>query len=61
MALADKANQFVDGHKPWEKIKQADAQKEVQQICTQALNLFKVLTIYLKPVLPTIAEAVEEF
>tara|TARA_R110002110_G_scaffold166602_2_gene367340 strand:+ start:94166 stop:96238 length:2073 start_codon:yes stop_codon:yes gene_type:complete len=61
MKLADKANQFVDGHKPWEKIKQADAQEEVQQICTQALNLFKILTIYLKPVLPTIAEAVEEF
>lgn len=61
MKLADKANQFVDAHKPWEKIKQANAQQEVQRVCTQALNLFRVLSIYLKPVIPSVVEAVEQF
>lgn len=61
MKLADKANQFVDSHKPWEKIKQPEQQDEVQKICTQALNFFRALTLYLKPVLPTVASAVEQF
>jgi len=61
MKLADKANQFVDSHKPWEKIKQPESQADVQKVCTQALNFFRVLTVYLKPVLPTIATAVEAF
>lgn len=61
MKLADKANQFFDSHKPWEKIKQKDSQTEVQQVCTQALNFFRVLTVYLKPVLPKMAESIEEF
>ena len=58
MTLADKANQYVDAAEPWVLIKQEDQRTEVQAICTQGLNLFRQLAVYLKPVLPaTIAEA----
>jgi methionyl-tRNA synthetase len=61
MALADLANQFVDQNKPWELIKNQDNQQKVQAVCTQAINLFRILTIYLKPVLPKVAANVEKF
>jgi methionyl-tRNA synthetase len=58
MTLADKANQYVDAAEPWVLIKQAEKRDEVQAICTQGLNLFRQLAVYLKPVLPeTIAQA----
>lgn len=58
MALADKANQYVDTAAPWVLIKQENKRDEVQAICTQGLNLFRQLAIYLKPVLPeTVAQA----
>lgn len=58
MALADKANQYVDAAAPWVLIKQENKRDEVQAICTQGLNLFRQLAIYLKPVLPeTVAQA----
>lgn len=61
MALADKANQYIDHHKPWAMAK-VDAQlADVQPICTQGLNLFRVLSIYLKPILPNIVKEVETF
>ena len=56
MALADKANPFVENNKPWELRKDpADAQ-QLQDVCTIALNLFRQLAIYLTPVLPKLAE-----
>ncbi len=61
MALADRANQYVDAAKPWVLSKQPDKLDEVQQICTQGLNLFRVLAIFLKPVLPAMAEKTEAF
>ncbi len=61
MGLADLANQFVDENKPWELIKKPENHEKVQLVCTQALNLFRLLTIYLKPVLPAVAEKVEAF
>ncbi len=61
MALADKANQYIDHHKPWALVKEGTDLASVQAICTQGLNLFRVLTTYLKPVLPKIAEQVEAF
>ncbi len=61
MGLADKANQYIDGARPWVLIKQPEHQAEVQDICTQGLNLFRLLIIYLKPVLPIIAEKAETF
>ncbi len=61
MSLADLANQFVDENKPWELTKKPENHEKVQLVCTQALNLFRLLTIYLKPVLPAVAEKVEAF
>jgi methionyl-tRNA synthetase len=55
MALCDRANQYVDSRKPWMLAKDAKNAAEVQSVCTQALNLFRVLMIYLGPVLPTMA------
>lgn len=61
MALADKANQYVDEKKPWLMIKDPANKLEVQHTCTMGLNLFRILMIYLKPVLPHTAIQVEHF
>ncbi len=61
MDLADLANQYIDAEKPWVKIKQPEQANEVQAICSMGLNLFKILTIYLKPILPHFAADVEAF
>ena len=61
MALADKANQYIDQRKPWTLAKLPAAAAEVQQICTLGLNLFRCLMIYLKPVLPVMAGKAEAF
>lgn len=61
MQLADLANQFVDQHQPWALAKDETKLAEVQLICTQALNLFKILLIFLKPVLPHLAKQAEAF
>ena len=61
MALADRANQYIDQHKPWVLIKETGREAEVQAVCSTGLNLFRVLVAYLKPVLPKLAEAAEDF
>jgi methionyl-tRNA synthetase len=61
MALADIANQFVDEEKPWELSKQAGAERKLHEVCSTALELFRVLTIYLKPVLPKLAADAQRF
>jgi len=61
MALADRANQYIDEHKPWVLIKQAGEEKTVQDVCSTGLNLFRVLITYLKPVLPKLAAEAEAF
>ena len=61
MALADRANQYIDEQKPWVLVKDAQSLAQVQDICTTGLNLFRVLTSYLKPILPITAERVETF
>ncbi len=61
MALADRANQYIDEQKPWALIKQAEHEKRVQEICSAGLNLFLLLITYLKPVLPETAKNVEAF
>ncbi len=61
MALADRANVYIDNNKPWVLIKQAGHEAEVQAICTQGINLFRVLMTYLKPILPQTAEKSETF
>jgi len=61
MALADKANQFIDENKPWVMIKDEANRDAVQQICSDGLNLYRILITYLKPVLPRLAENSEAF
>ncbi len=61
MALADRANQYIDEKKPWAAIKDPAQMKNVHEICTLAINLFRQLMIYLKPVLPETAAHVEQF
>ena len=61
MKLADKANQYIDEKKPWQLAKIEGKEKEVHEITSLAINLFKVLMTYLKPVLPELARRSEEF
>ncbi|MDD5385337.1 MAG: methionine--tRNA ligase [Gallionella sp.] len=61
MAFADSVNQFVDKHKPWAIAKETGREEELHQVCTLALNMFRQLTILLKPVLPELANNVETF
>jgi methionyl-tRNA synthetase len=61
MFLADRVNQYVDEQKPWEIAKEAGQDAALQWFCTLYLELFRILTIYLKPVLPKVAEEVESF
>ena len=55
MALADKANRYIDDHKPWKMIKDEAHRADVQGVCTQGLNLFRSLMIYLTPVVPAVS------
>jgi methionyl-tRNA synthetase len=61
MKLADRANQYIDEKKPWKMATDEQQLPQVQIVCTQGLNLFRVLTVYLAPVLPGVTEAVENF
>jgi methionyl-tRNA synthetase len=61
MSLADRANQYIDLRKPWSLAKQPDKAAEVQGVCTQGLGLFRVLMIYLQPVLPEMAAQAQRF
>jgi methionyl-tRNA synthetase len=61
MALADEANRYIDERKPWVIARQEGADAELQAVCTQGLNLFRVLAAMLKPVLPRVAAQAERF
>jgi methionyl-tRNA synthetase len=61
MLLADEANKYIDEHKPWVLAKQEGSGAQLQAVCTQGLNLFRVLAAALKPVLPRVAEQAEGF
>ncbi|MBW7862072.1 MAG: methionine--tRNA ligase [Rhodocyclaceae bacterium] len=61
MQLADHANQYVNDHKPWELAKQEGAEERLHVVCSTALTMFRDLTLYLKPVLPALADKVEAF
>ena len=61
MSLADIANQIIDAHKPWERIKEDKNRTEVHQVCSFGLNMFCLLIGYLKPVLPELASKSESF
>ena len=61
MALADRANLYIDQQKPWLMAKDPARAADVQGVCTQGINLFRVLAIYLKPILPRLAVGAERF
>ncbi|WP_136679510.1 methionine--tRNA ligase [Neptunomonas sp. XY-337] len=61
MALADKANQYIDAAEPWVLAKQEGKEQEVQNCCTMGINLFRVIVSYLAPVLPHVAAEAAEF
>ena len=61
MALADSANVYIDENKPWVLAKEEGQEDKVQKICSQGINMFRVLMTYLKPILPEIAEKSETF
>ena len=61
IALADRANRYIDEKKPWVLTKQEEAGDEVHAVCSVGINLFRVLMVYLKPVLPVMADKSEAF
>jgi methionyl-tRNA synthetase len=61
MALADKANQYIDEKKPWLIAKQDNKNSELHDICSVGINLFRLLMAYLKPVTPSLATEAEKF
>jgi methionyl-tRNA synthetase len=61
MALADEANRYIDDTKPWVLAKQDGSDAELHAVCTQGLNLFRVLAAALKPVLPRVCSEAEAF
>jgi methionyl-tRNA synthetase len=61
MELADIANRYIDDHKPWELAKDPAKAAELQRVSSLGINLFRLLTLYLKPVLPSTAARVERF
>jgi methionyl-tRNA synthetase len=61
MALADDANRYIDEKKPWVMARDDAQLPDVQAICTQGINLFRCLMIYLTPVIPSVAADAREF
>ena len=61
MALADRVNEYVDANKPWELAKQAGMDVRLHDVCTTCIECFRVLSVMLKPVLPSMAQQVEAF
>jgi methionyl-tRNA synthetase len=61
MAVANSVNEFVDQHKPWELAKKPDQEAVLHDVCSVCIEAFRLLTIYLKPVLPALAQQVESF
>ncbi len=61
MALADKANQYIDEKKPWLIAKQEGHDTELHAVCSMGINLFHLLTVFLKPVIPALVKEAEHF
>jgi methionyl-tRNA synthetase len=60
MALADKANRYIEQKKPWAMAKDESQLPDVQAVCTEGLNMFRTLMVYLTPVIPAVAEQVQK-
>ncbi len=61
MVLADQINQYVDKNQPWQLARQEGQDAKLHEVCSLLINAFRLLTIYLKPVLPKLAQRAEEF
>ena len=61
MALADKVNEYIAIKEPWQLVKDETKQQEVQDICSLGINMFRIIMIYLKPVLPVLADSTAAF
>ena len=61
MALADVVNEYTDANKPWELAKQEGQEARLHQVCSELINAFSVLSVYLAPVLPRVAEQAAAF
>jgi methionyl-tRNA synthetase len=61
MLLADKVNEYVDRFKPWDLAKQPEQSAALHDVCSVCIEAFRVLTVYLKPVMPALAAQVETF
>jgi methionyl-tRNA synthetase len=61
MHWADQANAFVDQVKPWDLAKKPGSEAALQQACSDSVQIFRILTVYLKPVMPALARQVERF
>src|SRR5215467_10766830 len=61
MSLTDRANQFLDQEKPWELAKKKDGEPALHRVCSEGIELFRLFTLYLKPILPKLAQDSEKF
>ena len=61
MALADKVNEYIAIKEPWQLVKDSSKQQDVHNICSLGINMFRILVIYLKPVLPNLADSTAQF
>lgn len=61
MQLCDRVNAYVDANKPWELAKQEGMDARLQEVCTTCIEAFRLLAVYLKPVLPSVVQQVEAF
>jgi methionyl-tRNA synthetase len=61
MSYADRINQYFDSHKPWELAKAPEKREQLHQVCSEAISGFFRMTVFLKPVLPALAQRAEQF
>ena len=61
ISIAELANQYIDFHKPWELNKNDDNSEDVKKIASTAINLFRILNLYLEPVIPETSEKIKNY
>ncbi len=61
MTLADAVNEYTDANKPWELAKQPEQAARLHEVCSELINAFKILSVYLSPVLPKVAQQAAAF
>lgn len=61
MGLADKINYYYDNNKPWELAKSETDRIKLHHVCSNTIHYFKILTVFLKPVIPHISKNAESF